>query len=258
MTTSEFDDLADDYDASRPRYPAELFTTIAELAPRGTPLTVVDAGAGTGIALEGLVPALHDVQEYLAVDVSEGMVAAGQAKFPEVTWLLTEAEPFLESLGRPVHVVVAAQAYNWLDRERFVRAALGALAPGGLLAILQNNRDHAGDPFLSAYEDLLEERSPGYTRGYRVLDVAGELAAQFVPAGGQVHSSAVTWTRPMSVDDFVQMAASSAHVQRAVAVDGAAFLDRVRALAAAHTDDGRLALPYRSELFVGQAADASL
>src|SRR4051812_6759302 len=119
MTTKQkFDDLATDYHASRPRYPAALLAQIVERLPARQPLTVVDAGAGTGIALEGLIPLLGDEHRYLAVDVSPGMVDAGRAAFPTVDWTVGTAEPYLEGLDHSVELVVAAQAYQWMERER--------------------------------------------------------------------------------------------------------------------------------------------
>lgn len=249
-----FDGLADDYDRQRPRYPARFFAVLAEpLRTVSAPL-VVDAGAGTGIALEGLLPALGPAARVRAVDVSADMVAAGRRKFPEVEWTVGGAEEYLERTAEPVALVVAAQAYQWMDRPRFVRAAVAALGPGGALAVMQNNRDHTASAFLDSYEALLEAHSPGYTRGYRSFDVAAELRAGVAPAGGRVQAYTATWTRPMAVDDFVRMAASSTQAQRAVAAEGEEFLDRVRALAAAHAsgEEGRVAVAYCSELFCGR------
>lgn len=45
-----FDDLAGQYDRYRPRYPASLAD--AAIGDRRSDLTLVDAGAGTGISLE--------------------------------------------------------------------------------------------------------------------------------------------------------------------------------------------------------------
>ncbi len=250
-TKQKFDGLGEVYDQHRPRYPREFFRTIVRELPYFPEVTVVDAGAGTGIALEGLRPALGEEARYLAVDVSEDMVDRGRAKFPDVRWAVGAAEPFLEALDGPVQLVVAAQSYQWMDRPRFVSACVGALAPGGLLAVVQNNRDHTASEFLDAYEALLERHSPGHTRDYRDFDIAGELAAGFDPTGGHVGVSVLTWRRRVDVADFVSMAASSTQVRRAVDREGEGFLDLVRALCEDHVRDGALEVAYRSELFLG-------
>ncbi|MFI6575906.1 class I SAM-dependent methyltransferase [Nocardiopsis sp. NPDC050513] len=250
-TKQKFDGLSEDYDRYRPRYPEEFFRTVAAEISAFPEMTVVDAGAGTGIALEGLRPVLGESARYLAVDVSEDMVDRGREKFPDVRWTVGAAEPFIEGLDAPVQLVVAAQAYQWMDRPRFVAACVRALAPGGLLAVMQNNRDYTLSAFLDAYETLLELHSPGYTRRYRDFDIAGELASGFDPTGGHVGVSVLTWRKRVEVADFVRMAASSTQVRRAVDREGAGFLDRVRALCEAHARDGRLEIAYRSELFLG-------
>ncbi|KOX14259.1 hypothetical protein ADL05_16670 [Nocardiopsis sp. NRRL B-16309] len=243
--------MSDDYDLHRPRYPDEFFATIAEELTSFAEVTVVDTGAGTGIALEGLVPALGGSTRYLAVDVSQDMVDRGRRKFPGVEWTVGAAEEYLEGLTQRVQLVVAAQAYQWMDRKRYVAAALAALAPGGLLAIMQNNRDHTSSAFLDAYESLLEVHSPGYGRGYRDFDIRAEVAADFEPAGGRVDTRVARWIRSVRVEDFVRMSSSSTQVQRAIAKEGEGFLDLVRGLCEEHARDGSLDVAYTSELFLG-------
>lgn len=250
-TEQKFDGLSDDYDRHRPRYPDGLFRNIAEEISRFDEVTVVDTGAGTGIALEGLVSVLGDSVRCLAVDVSRDMVGKGQEKFPDVEWAVGSAEDFLEDLPEPVQLIIAAQAYQWMDRKRYVNAAVAALVPGGVLAVIQNNRDFTASAFLDAYERLLEEHSPGYSRNYRDFDIKAELADGFRPSGGLVRTSVEQWTRSLEVDDFVHMASSSTQVQRAVKKEGENFLDLVKELCEQHARDGAIDIPYRSELFLG-------
>jgi SAM-dependent methyltransferase len=247
----KFDTLSEGYDRYRPRYPDGLLRRIADaVSHRGQPY-VIDAGAGTGIALEGLAPLLGEDCRYDAVDVSSGMVATGRAKFPEVTWSVGEAEPFLEKASG-VDLIVAAQAFQWMDRPRFLRAARTCLNPGGTVAILQNNRDFTASAFLDAYETLLEELSPGYDRNYRSYDFAAELREVF---GDTVEVATADWSTPMATRDFIGMAKSSTQVQRGLAAHGDLLLDRLAALVAAHAQDGAVAIPYHSELFTARAPE---
>ncbi len=252
MTKQMFDDLARDYDASRPRYPDALIQRVVAALPTGRRLRVLDAGAGTGIALEGLVHHLGEAHDYVAVDVSPGMVELGREKLSFVAWHVEPVEPALTRYRDELDLIIAAQAYQWLDREQFVRSAISALRPGGVVAVLQNNRDHESSPFLAAYEDLLERRSPGYTRNYRALDVADELSGPFAAAGGTVTTHVETWIQPSAVDAFVQMSASSTQVQRGVDAHGRVVLDEVRALAASAARDDVLEVAYRSELYLAR------
>lgn len=249
MVKQKFDGLAEEYDQSRPRYPEELWDVLAQRLPlRGERFAMVDAGAGTGIALEGLLPRIPADSQVTAIDVSSDMVRVGATKFPQVEWVTTAAEPFLEgSCG--LDLVVVAQAYQWMDRSRFTSAAYSALRSGGLLAIIQNNRDFKGSDFLDAYETLLEKMSPGYSREYRSFDIRAELAETF--GAGTIDLDVATWERPMSVRDFVEMSSSSTQVQRAVAAYPG-FLEEVRNLAEQYARGGSLSIAYRSELYTAE------
>ena len=246
----KFDGLADDYDRNRPRYPTSLFHTIKSRLPVRERLRILDAGAGTGIALEGLVDLLGDQHDYLAVDVSADMVEKGREKFSYVEWAVSAAEPYLETLQN-VDLVIAAQAYQWMERERFIRGAVSALRAGGVLAIMQNNRDYIASPFLDEYETLLEEHSPGYNRSYRDFDIAAELSIVFINGVGSVQTETSGWSKASTVTEFVRMASSSTQVQRAIEAEGESFLDRVSALVKEHAVNGVLEIAYKSELFLG-------
>ena len=242
--TQKFDGLGADYDRYRPRYPDALFDLLAARLTAEQP-HVVDTGAGTGVALEGLIPRLPAGARIDAVDVSSDMVAQGREKFPTVTWHVGPAEPFLESLSG-IDLVVAAQAYQWMDRPRYLSAAAGCLAPGGLVAIMQNNRDFTTNPFLDAYESLLEELSPGYSRSYRSFDIAAELGERYEV----VTEHHATWERRMSCEDFAAMARTSTQVQRALAADADTFHRRLSELLDSHQSGGAVVLTYTSELFI--------
>ncbi|MCX4795226.1 class I SAM-dependent methyltransferase [Streptomyces sp. NBC_01242] len=244
----KFDGLADDYDRTRPRYPAELFAHAVALLPERIRPTVVDAGAGTGIALEALVPLLPAGAAVHAVDISDDMIRRGKAKFPQVIWEQSTAEEYLGRLS-PVDLVLAAQAYQWMDRPAYLAAAVRALRSGGVCMVVQNNRDYGIGGFAAEYEDLLEELSPGYHRTYRAIDVARELSERF----DRVERRECQWRQALTAEEFTTMSSSSTQAQRAIAAVGPVFLERVRALCARYEEAGKVQVPYLSEAFYGIA-----
>ena len=246
-TRQKFDGLSDDYDRYRPRYPEALIERIVEWLPPRDGLRVVDAGAGTGIALDALVPVRGPAARYEAVDLSDDMVQQGRRKHPYAEWAVGAAEPYLETAGT-VDLVVAAQSYQWMDRPRFLAAAAAALGADGVLAIMQNNRDATASAFLDAYESLLEAMSPGYSRDYRSFDIADEVASVFARTAVHV----VTWARRMTKDAFAGMVNSSTQAQRAVAAHGDSFFRELRALLDQFAPTDEIDVPYRSELFLGK------
>lgn len=69
----KFDGLADDYERYRPRYPVELFITMLAPFKGKNQLSIVDIGAGTGIALEYMMDILGTEHHYHGVDLSQDM-----------------------------------------------------------------------------------------------------------------------------------------------------------------------------------------
>lgn len=244
--TAKFDGLANDYDQARLRYPKSIFEPIIALLPADRPLKVVDAGAGTAIELETFLPLLPVDSEIHCVDISGDMIQSGKAKFPQATWHQGTAEEFLEQQG-DLDLVIAAQAYQWMDRPRYLEAACQALRPEGICVVAQNNRDFRAGGFAQAYEDLLEKYSPGYSRYYREFGVADELKGKFV----KVNTVSQTWERRFSIEEFVTMSVSSTKVQRAIAEIGDRYLELLRELCNKYAQNDKLSVEYISEAIYG-------
>jgi SAM-dependent methyltransferase len=250
--TSRRDGLADSYERTRPRYPVELFADavrIAQLGPASRP-TVVDAGAGTGIALEALLPQLPAGADVYAVDVAGEMIALGREKFPDVSWEQGKAEEYLARFTG-VDLVVSAQSYQWLDRPAFLAAAARALRPGGVCMVVQNSRDLRPGTLAAEYEDLLQELSPFHSgaRAFQPVDVETELAAHFP----EVETRTAQWRQPLTAGEFVAMSSTSTQGQHAIAAAGPLYLRQVRALCARHEKDGHVQLPFVTEACYGVA-----
>lgn len=253
----EFDQLAGDYDRHRPDYPEALLLALREHIEAGgnsDPRLVVDVGAGTGIATRLLRRYLGPAYQVIGVDPGEGMRRqAVESTDPDmgITYLEATAEELPFEDGTLTGVVVA-QAAQWFDRPRFYREACRVLAPGGTLAILQNNRNWRESPFLAAYESFLEENNPAYNRNYRAFDIEAELRAVV-----ELDVSPVVvagWDRPMTVAGFAGMARSSSRLQQVVDLLGeeqtlAAVCELVTGFA---DDSGEVAVRYQSELYLAR------
>ncbi len=214
------------------------------------PQLAVDVGSGTGIATRQLALILP---EWRIVGVEPGEAMRAQAvsdsRGAAVDFRVGTAEdlPIEEA---STGLVIAAQALHWFDHPRFYAEAQRALAPAGLIAIIQNDRALDELPLFEDYESFLEEHSPGYTRDYRKFDIASELSE----AGfGDVSSTTAEWTRPQTHKEFIELARSSSKMHAAVEQLGEEeTTQRLRALLEHHHPSGQLEIPYISTLFTAQ------
>jgi SAM-dependent methyltransferase len=132
-----FDGVAGEYDAVRPRPPADLIALITQWAGLARP-DVVDLGAGTGLSA---VAWAGSARQVTAVEPSGDMrrlaerriAAAGTGSRTRFTVLGSTAE----DTGLPdrcADVVTASQAMHWFDPDRALPEIARLLRPGGVLA----------------------------------------------------------------------------------------------------------------------------
>ncbi len=252
--TNAFENLADDYDAFRPDYPSEImealrkFTVSENVAGRH----IIDVGAGTGISTREMAAAFGPRYFVTGLESCLPMLrkAALHPKACDTIAYVVSAAENLPIGDASVCLVATAQAIQWFDRPIFYREAARILQPGGVLAIMQNNRDWQNNPFLEAYEEFLETSGDNYNRFYRSFDVVKELAG--IERFTRAERVTTSWNRPMTVDDFIGMSFSSSKTKSIVQQFGK---NRVRQelmnLAAKYQSvDGRLTISYTTELYM--------
>ena len=122
-----FSGHASAYTRYRPGYPAELFKTLAALAPDAD--RVWDCATGNGQAALGFAPLFARVE---ATDASAEQIANAQSH-PKVRYSVAPAEASgLEA--RSVSLVSVAQALHWFDFGRFYAEVRRVAKPDALLA----------------------------------------------------------------------------------------------------------------------------
>lgn len=163
-STLRFSDRVEAYLAGRPRYPAALVThleALGALPPQGV---VADIGVGTGLSAEPFLAAGHRV---IGIEPNAPMRAAGVeylAKYPGYEACDGTAEA-TGLAAASIDLVSAGQAFHWFDPAGFRAESLRVLRPGGWAALIWNDRDLSGTPFLAGYEALLIE----YGNDYRAI-----------------------------------------------------------------------------------------
>ncbi len=141
------------YDARRPRYPDQL---IDALLSRGAQ-TVLDVGAGTGIASEQLLAKGVNV---LAVEPDPRMAEIAREKgIPIEIGTFEDWDP----AERSFDLITFGQSFHWVNPDIALPKAHGLLTCGGHLALMWNRlvtTDPTHADFAEIYRDYMDPGSP--------------------------------------------------------------------------------------------------
>lgn len=231
---NSFGRAADEYERSRPTYPA---AAVEWLVPAGT-RTVVDVGAGTGKFTRSL-SALG--LEVTAVEPSEGMRERLRTELPDVPALAGTAEE-LPLPDASVDLVTLAQTWHWVDEEQALAEAARVLRPGGSLGLVWNLRDER-----TGWVRRLTE-AIGRSGAEALIDAGLEIGAPF----GATAKAEFAWSRPLDPELLLELVRSRSYVIVAPVLERERILGGVRDLLA---DDPELAgreafqMPYLTHCF---------
>lgn len=128
---------ASEYEAGRPSYAPEAVDLLAGLGALGPGRRALDVGAGTGKWTALLLPSGSTV---IAVEPVEAMRALLRAKLPSVPVLAGTAETLPVGSGW-ADLVTVATALHWFELDRALPELVRVTRPGGLVAIVRNQRD---------------------------------------------------------------------------------------------------------------------
>jgi SAM-dependent methyltransferase len=239
--TERFTERVPDYVAVRPSYPDEAIDALFDGLGDPAAVTVVDLGAGTGIASRLLAARGAQV---LAVEPNAAMRAAAEPH-PRVTWFDGSAER--TGLEEAVaDLVTAFQAFHWLAFEPAMEETIRLLRPGGRAALVYYERDDA-DRFTAAYGDLVRRYATDDTERRRAI--ARERFAQF-PAWHTFRRIVIPHANVLDREGLHTYARSASYLPREGSTAEAlhAELDR---LADAHLREGRAAMVLRTIVLIG-------
>lgn len=200
------------YDAVRPSYPAEAVAWVLEGLGQGLDLglDVVEVGAGTGLFTRSLTALpVERVRSVTALEPSASMRAVLEREVAAGTGGRVRAVPGTgEATGLPAasaDVVVAAQAWHWMDPAAASAEAARVLRPGGRLAAVWNQLDTA---------------VPWVHRLTRIMHAGDVHAARpeqrrfAAPFGTEEHAR-WAWTQPMTATGLHGLMASRSYWLRA-------------------------------------------
>ena len=249
LPTSTFDGLATTYQQHRPTYPESVMARLATLARDTSSQTALDVGAGTGIATRALAAVLPAEWRIIALEPSADMLEAARAAGAgdgRVRFEQAGAEE-LPVNDLSIGLIQVAQALHWFDRPVFYQECARALAPGGRLCVLYNDRKR-DDPLTIAFEDRMEAEIEGYDRDYRALAYHAELSDLDWTAEVVIENH--DWVWRLTPEDFSGLMLSRSKAKPWVQRDGRAAVDAAyREIAEPFcATDGLVSLNYRTRL----------
>lgn len=193
----------------RQPYPREAFEILRELLVE--PRTVLDAGCGTGALTIGLARFAERVD---AVDPSAAMLREARqmpgGDSERIRWILGAAET--APLNPPYGLVTAGASIHWMDADVVMPRFREALAPGGVLAIVNSESIYAGQEWRDELIALIRAFSP-VAHHLEFVDLVRSLEASghFARIGER---AAVPVPYEQSLDDYMAMLASTSSLSR--------------------------------------------
>jgi len=144
-----FDRVAEQYDATRQSYPAEVVDAILTTSAVAPGAAVLEIGCGTGQLTRQLAGRGFDLT---AIDIGPAMVEAARRNIPDPAVRLVTAFEDLTA-SAPYDLIVSATAFHWIDPQVGWAKAARLLRPGGWLALLTTGERYP-EPFRTALREL--------------------------------------------------------------------------------------------------------
>jgi ubiquinone/menaquinone biosynthesis C-methylase UbiE len=162
-----------------------------------------------------------------------------EATLPEVRAIKGTAEE-IPLPDQSIDVITVAQAWHWVDVERATAEAARVLKPGGTLGLIWNRRDDRV-PWVQRLSQVMGSGEA------EIIELEGITIA---PPFGPTSSFTTDWSRPMTADLLVELAASRSYIITATSRRRREILNGVRGLVAAEPTLGPdFDFPYRTYCF---------
>jgi ubiquinone/menaquinone biosynthesis C-methylase UbiE len=132
-----FDGISDQYEDARPGYPAALFDDLGELFPKGKHSSLLEIGAGNGVATVELAKRADKIT---AIEPGGALIAQAKRKCEGLTNISFEECSFEQfERGRKFDAVAAFTAFHWVRSEQKFLQVEDHLNSGGVFAACWNS-----------------------------------------------------------------------------------------------------------------------
>jgi SAM-dependent methyltransferase len=246
--TERFSSRVSNYMKYRPTYPQAVVDC---LRPHGlTPESVVaDVGSGTGLLTELF---LRNGNKTFGVEPNKPMREAGEQvlkAFPNFISINGTAEATTLP-ATSVDIITAGQAFHWFDVAAARREFARILRPGGMVAIVWNDRHTDTTPFLRAYEQLLRTFATDYAQVDHKHITTDDLRAFFAP--NTHHEYDFDNQQILDFDGLKGRLLSSSYAPEASHPSHVPMLLDLQTIFDAHNDMGKVVFAYQTQVHVGK------
>lgn len=206
MTRQLFDAVADEYDATRPDYPAQLFDALE--SAMGQPLLwsdVLDVGAGTGISSRALAGRGATVT---AVDPGIGVLKVLASRSTSRVRPIVADGNALPLRDGQFDLVTYAQSFHWTEPVAATAEAFRVLKPGGVLAAWWNRHDLTV-PWFAEHQERL------FTAIEKVQHADERWVARMLgdpPWSRRVATVEIPWVRRIALADYARVLHTQSYV----------------------------------------------
>jgi ubiquinone/menaquinone biosynthesis C-methylase UbiE len=251
---SVFDSAAAEYDAARPSYPAGLFDELeartGELAGR----TVLDWGAGTGIASRQLAARGARV---VCLDIGEQMLRRARDRSPRSHCVLADGNQ-MPVRDQAADLTTFAQSWHWFGQPTASAEVARVLRPGGYFAAWWNRARAEGEPWFGQYQELVSASCPSYAWQHasdqRIAPEWSDPAVQAVGRLEQTGTVVVPWLRRVRAADWITDERSKSYFIELEPTARDSVLGQVAAIIAGRFPDGQMEVPYVTVLTLARKA----
>jgi SAM-dependent methyltransferase len=198
-------------------YPDEAIDLILKPYRNQEEITVVDVGAGSGMASRMLADKGAKV---IAVETNRAMIESAEFH-PNITYKQARAET--TPLDRNyADIVTSFQAFHWFDFKKSLKEFNRILKPGGRLALIWNYTDIT-DAFTASYTKLLDEATQknsdrvepydGFSGKIKKLKVRILWKFKYLPYYRNVRQHTFKLIRKMDLYDLIGYAETQKYIR---------------------------------------------